>query len=89
MTVYDEQSHLLPGEPSLGVRLAAAGYRGSAVGENVFAYMNTVFHGHSAFAIDWGVADRSHRDNLMASTFREVGISIVADDNVGTQVDRC
>ena len=86
MTVYDEQSHLLPGEPSLGVRLTAAGYRGSVVGENVFAYMNTVFHGHSAFAIDWGVADRSHRDNLMASTFREVGISIVADDNAGTQV---
>jgi hypothetical protein len=86
MVVYDEQSHLLPGEPSLGVRLTAAGYRGSVVGENVFAYMNTVFHGHSAFAIDWGVADRSHRDNLMASTFREVGISIVADDNAGTQV---
>jgi uncharacterized protein YkwD len=86
MVVYDEQSHLLPGEPSLGARLAAAGYRGSAVGENVFAYMNTVFHGHSAFAIDWGVADRSHRDNLMAATFREVGISVVADDGEGTQV---
>ena len=53
MVVYDEQSHLLPGNRRWG----AAGRRrlpGSAVGENVFAYMNTVFHGHSAFAIDWG-----------------------------------
>lgn len=86
MVQYDEQSHLLPGEQSLGDRLAAAGYEGSAVGENVFAYMNTVFHGHSAFAIDWGVPNRSHRDNLMASTYREVGISIVADDDGDTQV---
>ena len=87
MVQYDDQSHLLPGELSVPQRLAAAGYpAGSAVGENVFAYMNNVFHGHSAFAIDWGVPDRSHRDNMMASTFREVGISIVADADGGTQV---
>lgn len=86
MVQYDSQSHLLPGELSLAQRLVAAGYQGSAVGENVFAYMNNVFHGHSAFAIDWGVPNRSHRDNMMASTFREVGISIVADDHEGTQV---
>ncbi|MHB8899989.1 MAG: Calx-beta domain-containing protein [Thermoguttaceae bacterium] len=86
MAQYDDQSHLLPGELSLSKRLAAAGYAGSAVGENVFAYMNNVFHGHSAFAIDWGVPDRSHRDNMMASTFREVGISILADDDESTQV---
>lgn len=87
MVQYDDQSHLLPGELSVPQRLAAAGYpAGSAVGENVFAYMNTVFHGHSAFAIDWGVPDRSHRDNMMASTFREVGISIVGEDDGATQV---
>ena len=87
MVQYDDQSHLLPGELSVPQRLAAAGYAaGSAVGENVFAYMNTVFHGHSAFSIDWGVPDRSHRDNMMASTFREVGISIVTEDDAGTQV---
>ena len=86
MVQYDSQSHLLPGELSLAQRLVAAGYEGSAVGENVFAYMNNVFHGHSAFAIDWGVPNRSHRDNMMASTFREVGISIVGDDNEGSQV---
>lgn len=87
MVQYDDQSHLLPGELSVPQRLAAAGYpAGSAVGENVFAYMNSVFHGHSAFSIDWKVPDRSHRDNMMASTFREVGISIVAEDNPDSQV---
>lgn len=86
MVQYDSQSHLLPGELSVRDRLANAGYEGSAVGENVFAYMNNVFHGHSAFSIDWGVPDRSHRDNMMASTFREVGISIVAEEESQTQV---
>ncbi len=86
MAQYDDQSHLLPGELSLVQRLAASGYQGSAVGENVFAYMNNVFHGHSAFSIDWGVPDRSHRDNMMASTFREVGISILGEDDAATQV---
>ncbi len=87
MVQYDDQSHLLPGELSVPQRLAAAGYpAGSAVGENVFAYMNSVFHGHSAFSIDWKVPDRSHRDNMMASTFREVGISIVAEDDADSQV---
>jgi len=87
MVHYDDQSHQLPGEQSVPQRIATAGYpAGSAVGENVYAYMNNVFHGHSAFAIDWGVSDRSHRDNMMASTFREIGISIVADDDTGTDV---
>ncbi len=78
MILQNAQSHQLPGEESLGARVVAAGYTSyTNVGENVFAYTKSVFHGHSAFAIDWGVETRGHRDILMSSDFREIGISII------------
>jgi len=84
---FDEQSHQLPGEPSLSQRITDAGYTNwSIVAENVFAYAESVFHGHSAFAVDWGVSDRGHRENLMRSEVREVGISIIPESNPDTQV---
>ena len=89
MAQYDQQSHQFPNEPGLMHRVSAAGYEddlGISVGENVFAYANTAFHTHSAFAIDWAVPDRGHRVNLMAAAFREVGIGIVTDYNYDTQV---
>ena len=89
MAQYDQQSHQLPGEPGLMDRAIAAGYAdelGMSVGENVFAYGNSAFHTHSAFAIDWAVPDRGHRVNLMAAGFREVGIGIVTDYDFGTNV---
>ena len=52
----------------------------------MFALHEQCLHGHSAFAIDWGVPDRSHRDNMMAATFREVGISILEETSEETQV---
>ena len=89
MVQFDQQSHQLPGELGLLDRARAAGYEddlGVSAGENVFAYANSAFHTHSAFAIDWGVVDRGHRANLMAAQYREVGIGIVTDYDSETDV---
>jgi len=84
MLAADQQSHQLPNEPVLLNRLKAAGYQDAAfVGENVFAFMDSVFHAHAGFAVDWGSAPHGlqtppgHRNNLMAGTFDDVGISII------------
>jgi Ca2+-binding RTX toxin-like protein len=80
----DMQSHQVPGEAPLGTRLSNAGYKNlTAGGENVYAYAKSVFHGHAGFAIDWGEGPHGiqdppgHRDNIMSTSFREVGISII------------
>jgi uncharacterized protein YkwD len=79
-----QQSHQLPGESALLGRVTAAGYQNASfVGENVFAFMSSVFQGHAGFAIDWGngphglQSPAGHRDNLMAGIFDEVGVSII------------
>jgi len=84
MLKFDQQSHQLPSEPALLGRVGAAGYKdASFVGENVFAFMNSVEHAQAGFAVDWGdgpdglQSPAGHRDNLMAGMFDEVGISIV------------
>jgi uncharacterized protein YkwD len=87
MIQFDQQSHQLPGEPDLYTRFAAAGWDvgGGAyqVGENVFAFAQSVFDAHAAFAIDWannpptGIHDPpGHRENIMNAQFREVGIGV-------------
>lgn len=63
-------------------RASRAGYPGSFLGENVFAYMKSVWHGHCGFNIDWGNAEPGHRKNIMNYTndygvYREVGIGII------------
>lgn len=97
MILQQLQSHQLPADSGLGLaqedslldRVVAAGYNWSGsvrVGENVFAYTESVFHGHAAFAIDWGntatgIQDPAgHRDNMMDAGFQEIGISIVAHE---------
>ena len=87
MKDFDSQSHQLPGEPSLGNRIAAAGYTGATrYSENIYAYAESPFHAHSSFAIDWGVPSRGHRTNLMNPSWREVGIGIVTDSSAATRV---
>jgi Ca2+-binding RTX toxin-like protein len=84
MLATDTQSHQLPGESVLLGRVQAAGYKDAAfVGENVFAFMDSVEHAHAGFAVDWGNGPSGiqnppgHRDNLMAGLYSEVGISIL------------
>ncbi|HEY7117985.1 MAG TPA: CAP domain-containing protein [Tepidisphaeraceae bacterium] len=92
MIASDQQSHQLPGEEPLLGRVQRAGYRdASFVGENVFAFMDSVPYGHAGFAVDWGDGPHGiqnppgHRENLMAGMFDEVGISI-ADAPTGKAV---
>jgi len=84
MLASQRQSHQLPGEPPLQQRAAAAGYRDAAfVGENIFAFTESIEHGHAGFAIDWGNGPNGiqdppgHRDNYMSGLFSEVGISVI------------
>jgi len=86
MIAYDQQSHQLPGESSFDVRIENAGYTWSAVAENIYAFTESAFHGHSAFAIDWGVPSRGHRSNLMSADYKEIGISMVAESSPSTSV---
>lgn len=84
MLAFDRQSHQLPGEAPLLARAQSAGYQNASfVGENVFAFTNSVEHAHAGFAVDWGdgphglQSPAGHRDNLMAGVFNEVGLSII------------
>lgn len=93
MIAADSQSHQLPGEASIGSRITAAGYANwNALGENIYAYSNTVSYGHAGFAIDWGFgangiqSPAGHRINIMNKSYREVGISVIAENNASTQV---
>jgi Ca2+-binding RTX toxin-like protein len=91
MLAQDQQSHQLSGEPNLGDRIHNAGYNYSTAGENVYAYAKSTFHGHAGFAIDWGNDTNGiqnppgHRDNMMSSAFREVGIRMI-DSTPGKSV---
>lgn len=88
----DSQTHQAPGEPDLGQRATNAGYNYSTLGENVYAFAESVLHGHAGFAIDWGndangiQTPPGHRDNMMSASFREVGIRILSESNGSTQV---
>lgn len=93
MIAHDDQQHQLPGEQSLGVRVQTAGYTGfSSVGENIFAFAQSPFAAHAAFAIDWGMTPTGiqtppgHRDNMMSATFREVGLALTPESNASTTV---
>jgi len=96
----NQQTHQAPGEAPLGTRVATAGYTNySIVGENVYAFARSVVHAHAGFAIDWGqdgdVTHPSqngiqnppgHRDNMLDSRFREVGLRILSENLQSTQV---
>jgi hypothetical protein len=88
----DSQSHQLPGEPGFGDRVTNAGYNFSSLGENIFAFAQSMLYGHAGFMIDWGAGSdgmqtpAGHRLNIMNSTFREIGIGVVADANPATAV---
>jgi hypothetical protein len=73
----NQQAHVLPGEADIGTRIARTGYQASTWAENIYAYAKDVFEAFGAFAIDWGNPAHGHRDNIMNSTLREVGIGIV------------
>lgn len=97
MVKYRQQSHQVD-VPANSARFVEADLRGRAsaqgytdnsyIGENVYAYAESVFHAHAAFSIDWGNTPSGiqvppgHRDTLMDTDpnvpihYREVGIGI-------------
>jgi len=89
----DEQSHQVAGEASLGDRVRLFGYTGfTGVGENVFSYSTSALQSHAGFYIDWGSTSTGiqdppgHRINILRSSYTEVGISAIAENNPATQV---
>ncbi|SEA65441.1 carboxypeptidase regulatory-like domain-containing protein [Rubrimonas cliftonensis] len=84
MIEFGMQSHLLPGEPGLAERIAAAGYTGyRRLAENVFAWGRDAAHSHAAFVIDWGYgpdgmqSPAGHRDVILNPAYAEIGVAMV------------
>lgn len=77
MITANAQSHQLPGELGLGARISAAGYAYSSVGENIYAYADSMLYAHAGFMIDWGNATPGHRDNIMSTSYREIGLGVI------------
>ncbi|MCS7089580.1 MAG: CAP domain-containing protein [Verrucomicrobiota bacterium] len=88
------QGHTGSDGSSPGDRINRVGYPWQMYGENVFAYARSVFHGHAAFEVDWGVGPYGmqeppgHRLNIHQAAFREVGIGVLSgvSGGVGPQV---
>jgi uncharacterized protein YkwD len=64
-------------------RISNAGYQWSALGENVFAYVEDPYFGHVGLNADWGVPTLDHRANIMnfaagIPTYKQIGISYVS-----------
>lgn len=75
-------SHQLKGEAALGSRVSAAGYRWSAVGENV-AY-NGRRSEDGVLAVQEAMYNEKppndgHRKNILSKTFVDVGIDVISD----------
>lgn len=92
MIAADQQSHQLAGEASMGERVASAGYSASWLGENIYAYSQSILYAHAGFMIDWGPGvngmqdGAGHRANIMNSSFREVGLGVIQDASARTAV---
>ena len=83
----DQASHGFQGHDGtdgshFDTRIRNQGYDYAALGENVFAYVETPFFGHVGLNADWGVPDLDHRRNIMNTdasfpVYKEIGISCV------------
>lgn len=91
----DEQSHTLDQYNLLERVREAGGFDfsgGGRVGENIFAFTESVEHGHAGFLIDWGFTATGiqnppgHRDSLINPEFRELGVAIVSETDRRTSV---
>lgn len=75
------QSHTGSDGSSTEQRLDRVGYTNRVSdGENAYAYSQSVDQAMAAFGIDWGVPGQGHRNNLLKSDYRDVGIGIVQDN---------
>ncbi len=85
--VNNYQGHQSSNGTSFSQRLTNVGFSATSAGENAFAYANSVDHAIKAFLVDWGVADKGHRRNILqpgvsnSDAYSEVGIGIAATGN--------
>jgi RTX calcium-binding nonapeptide repeat (4 copies)/Cysteine-rich secretory protein family len=93
MIANDQQSHNLPGEPDLIQRVVNDGYsNGNRFAENVYTFSDSVVFGHASFALDWGngpggiQTPAEHRESMMSTNYRELGIAIEDESNPATRV---
>jgi uncharacterized protein YkwD len=92
MAEHDFQGHTGSSGSSFTDRIAIAGYSGwNAIAENVYAYSDSVPHGHAGFVVDWGVPSLGHRRNIMNFSaadpvYTEIGIGIVHETSGTTAV---
>ncbi|TDU68122.1 uncharacterized protein YkwD [Prosthecobacter fusiformis] len=82
------QGHVSSNGDTLTDRVTAVGYPRAYLGENVFSFAESVFHGHAGFQIDWeddnddGMqSPRGHRDNIHGDKYREAGIGVLFGTN--------
>ena len=88
------QGHNGSNGSTMSARITSAGYAWKTIGENVYSYADSVWHGHAGFQVDWGSGTggmqiaRGHRANIHSANFREVGVGIVNGTNgsVGPQL---
>jgi hypothetical protein len=88
------QDHTGSNGSTPGSRITAQGYSWSTIGENIFAYSESVFYGHAGFEVDWGngpggmQSPPGHRNSIHNAAFREVGVGVVIGSNgsVGPQL---
>jgi len=92
MADHDFQGHSGSDGSSFTDRIATAGYFSwNAVAENVYAYSDSVSHGHAGFVVDWGVPSLGHRRNIMNFSvtdpvYTEVGVGIISETSGTTAV---
>jgi hypothetical protein len=90
------QGHNGSNGSDLASRITAQNYNWTTIGENVFSYAHSVWHGHAGFNVDWGGNASTggmqdppgHRVSIHNPSFREVGIGVVNGSNgkVGPQL---
>lgn len=69
MAQHNQLSHQLPGEPTLGDRIAQAGYRWSAIAENIAQGQQTP----EAVLQSW-MNSTGHRNNLLNPNYQDLGV---------------
>ena len=89
MLATGTQAHDQPTNTS-GSRITAAGYNHNGYGENIYAFVNTPWHGHAGFQVDWGPGGtggmqpgRGHRVNIHNPNRREIGVGVTYGTNTG------
>jgi uncharacterized protein YkwD len=82
----DQLSHQLSGEAGLGERISDAGYRWSAVAENVGVTTNRSQAGALSLQdlmYNETPPNDGHRRNILSSSYTEVGVDVVEDSAHG------